>query len=576
MKRFAPVAALAFAACSSSSVNPCTGWMQWSQSADHSGQVCVAGQQPARMLANLQVDPFAGFETQLASGDILVHYQVPLVVGEDVYTLHKLGDYSLPCDQSADGSEVECHFWDSQIWTEERWHWDGDKLLFDWSAGSDWKPIPSEVAESEPLFQPVIVGDNLYLPGAMGSILRVDRNNGITQTRIAPVFGNGTPYISGPLVADAKGNIYYNVIAFQSPAPLGLDAKAWLVRVAPDDTFTTTSYDQLVTGAPTGMNCHGTYAALNPPPPLPWPPLNADGTPLAAPLVNCGSQRPGVNVAPTIGPDGTIFTVSRAHFTSQDSFVVAINPDLSTKWVASLRGILNDACGVNVPSDGDPMQNKFDCTPGSPMGVDRNTGLLPAGRIIDQSSSSPVALPDGGVVYGAYTSYNGVRGHLMKLDAAGKPGGSYDFGWDYTPAVWQHDGTYSIVVKDNHYDFDFVNMVNLGPYYITQLDSSLKVEWHFRNTNTLSCSRDSRDVVHCTNDHPNGFEWCINAPAIDSDGTVYAGGEDGVIYAIGQGGVDKGHLFLSMSLGSTYTPLSIDHKGRIYQQNDGTLSIVGN
>ena len=49
-----------------------------------------------------------------------------------------------------------------------------------------------------------------------------------------------------------------------------------------------------------------------------------------------------------------------------------------------------------------------------------------------------------------------------------------------------------------------------------------------------------------------------------------------MLYAIGQGGVDKGHLFLSMSLGSTYTPLSIDHRGRIYQQNDGTLSVVGN
>jgi hypothetical protein len=187
-----------------------------------------------------------------------------------------------------------------------------------------------------------------------------------------------------------------------------------------------------------------------------------------------------------------------------------------------------------------------------------------------------VALPDGGVLYGAYTSYNGVRGHLFKLDAAGKPAGTYDFGWDYTPAVWPHDGTYSIVVKDNHYDFDPVAMVDLGPYYITQLDANLNVEWHYRNTNTQSCGYDSRHTLHCTDDHPNGFEWCINAPAVDAQGTIYAGGEDGVLYAIGQGGVDKGHLFLSMSLGSTYTPLSIDHKGRVYQQNDGTLSVVGN
>ena len=501
---------------------------------------------------------------------------MPLVVGDDVYTLHKLGDYSFPCDQSPDGSEVDCHFWDTQLWTEERWHWSGDKLDFDWSAGSDWKPVPSEVAESEPLFQPVIVGDNLYMPGKLGTILRVDRKTGILQARIEPKFSAPVPYISGPLVADAQGNVYYNVVSFLDPAPLGNDSAGYLVRVAPDDSFHIASYDEFVKGAPKGMSCHATYAAMNPQPPLPWPPLDANGKPLDAPLINCGAQRPGINVAPTIGPDGTIFTVSRAHFTSQDSFVVALNPDLTTKWVASLRGVLSDACGVDVPSDGDTGDNQFDCTPGAPMGVDRNTGVLPAGRIIDQSSSSPVALPDGGVLYGAYTSYNGVRGHLMKFDAAGKPAGSYDFGWDYTPAVWQHDGTYSIVVKDNHYEFDFVNMVNLGPYYITQLDANLKVEWHFRNTNTQSCGYDSRHVLHCTADHPNGFEWCINAPAIDSDGTIYAGGEDGVLYAIGQGGVDKGHLFLSMSLGSTYTPLSLDHKGRIYQQNDGILSIVGN
>jgi hypothetical protein len=31
-----------------------------------------------------------------------------------------------------------------------------------------------------------------------------------------------------------------------------------------------------------------------------------------------------------------------------------------------------------------------------------------------------------------------------------------------------------------------------------------------------------------------------------------------------------------MSLGSTYPPLSIDPTRRIYQQNDGLLSVVGN
>jgi outer membrane protein assembly factor BamB len=577
MKRFALVTALAFVsgACSPSS-DSCSGWSQWSQGASHSGQVCVAAQSPARILSTVEVDPFAGDAT-LVAGDLLVHYQVPLAVGDDVYSLHKLGAFTQPCDAFATGNEVACHSWDSQIWTEERRHWSDGKLEFVWSAGSDWKPVPSEIASAEPLFQPVVVGNNLYLPAAAGAILRVDRKTGVTRARITPSGFGATAYVSGPLVADAHGNVYYNVISFADPQPLGTDAPGWLVRVAPDDGVTVKRYDELVTGAPTGQSCHGTFAVANPPPDLPWPPPpNADGSPVEAPLVECGSQRPGINVAPAIAADGAIITVSRAAFTSQDSFVVALNPDLSTRWVTSLRGILNDACGVTVPLDGDPDNQPFDCRPGTTVGVDRNTNLPPAGRVIDESSSSPVALPDGSVLYGAYTSYNGDRGHLVKLDASGKPAATYDFGWDYTPAVWQHDGTYSIVVKDNHYNFDPDRMVDLGPYYITQLDADLKVEWRFQNTNTQSCSYDARHQLHCVADHPNGFEWCINAPAIDANGTIYAGGEDGVVYAIGQGGVDAGHLFLSMSLGASYTPLSIDHAGRLYQQNDGLLSVVGN
>jgi hypothetical protein len=578
MTRFGLVAALFCAACSSAPSNPCTGWAQWSQGSSHSGDVCVSGQQPGHVLASVQVDPFANTETVFANGDILVHYQVPLVADDDVYTLHKLGDYSPPCTPPDDGSDQACYSWNSQIWTEEHYRWSGNTLAFDWSVGSDWLPVPSDVSGSEGLFQPVLVGDNLYLPSLGGTVWRVDRHTGVKKARIMPLGSVASDYyVTGPLVADPQGNVYYNMVHFDPVQPLVGDVVAYLVKIAPNDLVTLVKYDDIVKGAPKGVACHGTFGAMNPPPALPWPPPpNADGSPVLPPLINCGSQRPGINVAPAIGPDGTVFTVSRAHYTSQDSFVVALNPDLSPKWTTSLRGLLADACGVNVPTDGDTDMHKFDCSPTAPMGVDRNTGELPNGRIIDESSSSPVALPDGGVAYGAYTSYNGVRGHLMKLDATGKYVANYDFGWDYTPAVWQHDGTYSIIVKDNHYNFDPVAMVDLGPYYITQLDANLKVEWHYQNTNTKSCSYDSRHALHCVEDHPNGFEWCINAPAVDSSGTIYAGGEDGVLYAIGQGGVDKGHLFLSMALGSTYTPLSIDHKGRIYQQNDGILSVVGN
>jgi hypothetical protein len=59
-------------------------------------------------------------------------------------------------------------------------------------------------------------------------------------------------------------------------------------------------------------------------------------------------------------------------------------------------------------------------------------------------------LPDGGVLYGAFTGYNGFRGHLFKIDKHGQKVAAYDFSGDATPAVYRHNGTYSIAIEDNH------------------------------------------------------------------------------------------------------------------------------
>ena len=44
-----------------------------------------------------------------------------------------------------------------------------------------------------------------------------------------------------------------------------------------------------------------------------------------------------------------------------------------------------------------------------------------------------------------------MQGHLFKFSSTGEFQGSYPFGWDVTPAIYSHGGTYSIVTKDNHY-----------------------------------------------------------------------------------------------------------------------------
>jgi len=76
-------------------------------------------------------------------------------------------------------------------------------------------------------------------------------------------------------------------------------------------------------------------------------------------------------------------------------------------------------------------------------------------------------------------------------------------------------------------------------------------------------------------EHADGFEWCINAPAVDRDGTVYATSEDGQFYAIGQGGTLRATVFRDEAEGAAYTPLSLDAAGRIYALNNGELTVLG-
>jgi hypothetical protein len=434
------------------------------------------------------------------------------------------------------------------------------------------------------VFHPIEANNFIYVPGGAGTVWKVDKTAGTSTSHINPLSGvNGVTlantFISGPLSADSNGNIYYNVIQLNvtgNPWNTNDVANAWLVKIAPNDTATKVTYASLVPNAPAGnsMSCPGTYASLpNAATTLPWPPSPGSTAPLFP--GPCGSQRPGVNVAPAIAVDGTIYTASRAHFDAMVSYLVAVNSNLTPKWAASLQNVLNDGCGVIVPiglTTGTPNA----CRLGTTTGVDPTTNALGSGSIIDQASSSPTVLPDGSVVFGASDNYNAVRGHLFHFDSAGNFLSAFFFGWDSTPGVWVHGGTYSIVIKDNHYNtpqYCFVaspvcQSLPPGPYYITQLDPNMNIEWQFQNTTV--------DVAH-----PNGYEWCINMPAIDSGGNVYVNSEDGNIYVLPQGhsGIfttPGGQMFLNVALGAAYTPLSIGPDGKLYTQNNGHLFVVGN
>jgi hypothetical protein len=569
---------------------PAPAWAQWGLNAQHTlfdGN--VAGQPANEILTSFvydfnidaeKADPNAG-------GTLLVHYQVPLIDGNDVYVESKNGTYSNDT-------------YSTQAWHQNKYTWHGNTLVKVWTFNTDWFAAGSSGLFWEPVYHAVLANGFLYDPGQGGTIFKINKADGSVAKRINP-FGNTinpNTFTASPLSADSNGNIYYNVIQVTQNNPQGWTGDdvvgSWLVKVGPDDSVHMVSYSTLLTQAvikgdpvmPGNGRCNASFSPTQ----LPWPP-QPNSTP---PTIACGSQRAAMNKAPAIAPDGTIYTVSRAHVSTRYNYLIAVNPNLTGKWAASLRNRLNDGCGVSFPI-GNPggAGANGGCTAGATFGVDPATNEPPPGRILDDDSATPVIAPDGSIFIGTYTLYNFAQGHEMHFNAHGDFLNAFNFGWDNTPAIYQHDGTYSVIFKNNHYGGpgfgDYCDDPNwcpersspnasfLGPeqYFVTQFDPNFNIQWSFQNTNTQSCTRNADGSVSCVSDHPNGFEWCVNAAVVDAHGAVYANSEDGNLYVIGQGGVLRQQLFQQLAVGAAYTPASLDASGRIYSQNNGMLFVAG-
>src|SRR2546430_10221612 len=114
------------------SAAPAVWWGQWGHDPLHQGSVPVAGQTGSRILANIVYDPFVGKEKQgpYATGDLLVHYQTPLVDDNDVFMEFKSGQFS------------NIKNWQVQTWGERKYSWVNGQLAQQWEITSDWKPLP--------------------------------------------------------------------------------------------------------------------------------------------------------------------------------------------------------------------------------------------------------------------------------------------------------------------------------------------------------------------------------------------------------------------------------------------------
>lgn len=537
-------------------------WLQWAHDERHSGLSSVKGQPLRNIFADVIYDPFVEEEMATTGGILPVHYQVPLVAGNDVYMEEKTGSFST--DTYA-----------TQVWHEAKFRWVGKTLTPQWKFTSDWQPPGKPGDTLEPVFHPVIANKFLYVPGAGGTIFKVDTRNGVLVARINPHGASVDPnkYTTSPIVADPAGNLYYNAIELPAGASTSgfyaADAvDAWLVKVTPAGTTSRVSYSTLVANAPAPTDlCELGFLdpALRPLPP-------PEGTPQAT--KPCGVVRPPLNFAPAIGADGTIYTGAAHHFVNRHSYLVALNKNLSTKWTASLRSLFTDGCGVPIGAGGTMPPNgaPSGCREGAPLGVDPQTRRNGDGRLIDNGSSTPLVAPDGSIFLAAFTAYNGFRGHTVRFSAAGQYLGAYSYGSDLTPAIHRHGSTYSLVIKDNYY-VDWPGLPR--DFYITQLSPNFDVEWRFKATNTDHCHRDDDDQVVCEPGDTGTFEWCMNAPAVDKNGTTYAISEDGWLYAIDQGGTMRDRIFLELALGAAYTPASIGPDGKVYAQNAGHLFVAG-
>src|SRR4051794_1993406 len=59
-------------------------WSQWGGDARHGSRASVVAQDLGRARASVTFDPFVAEEREEAGDDVLIHYQAPLLDGDDV------------------------------------------------------------------------------------------------------------------------------------------------------------------------------------------------------------------------------------------------------------------------------------------------------------------------------------------------------------------------------------------------------------------------------------------------------------------------------------------------------------
>lgn len=69
-------------------------WPQMGHDSQHGSMVSTLGQPLHRILQDIIYDPFVSAEIAAGGGDLLVHYQTPILDGNDVYMEFKGGNFN--------------------------------------------------------------------------------------------------------------------------------------------------------------------------------------------------------------------------------------------------------------------------------------------------------------------------------------------------------------------------------------------------------------------------------------------------------------------------------------------------
>ena len=203
-------------------------WPQWMVNAQHTGTPRAAGQNLNHILASAVYDHTIADELKATGGELLVHYQVPLIDGNNVYMEFKTGTLD---PHTRDFATLN--------WGETGFQWQNGQLVQIWSYQSDWK-APGNLRDFwEPVFHASLANDAIYLPGANGSIIKLNKTTGTFIQRIGPFGTDPDTYEAGPITVDSNGNLFYNAVQ-----EIGISADheffnkdvtdSWLVKVTPD------------------------------------------------------------------------------------------------------------------------------------------------------------------------------------------------------------------------------------------------------------------------------------------------------------------------------------------------------